>query len=198
MRKIVVLEFISLDGVIQAPGGPEEDRSGGFEFGGWIVPFSDEVIGEAMKERMFRPFDLLLGRKTFDIWAPYWPAHSEQWPGVMTATKNVVSNTITEHPWQKSVFLGGDVVTQIKNLKAEDGPELQVYGSSGLVQTLLQNDLVDELLLKIYPVTLGKGKRLFGDGTMPKSFVLSEGKVSPSGVLVASYSKGGEVKTGSF
>lgn len=198
MRNIVVLEFITLDGVIQAGGGPEEDLSGGFKFGGWMVPHADEVLGKVMGEQMGGPFALLLGRKTFDIWASYWPQHAEGWPGINETTKYVVSNTLREHAWSNSVFINGDVVEEMKKLKAQDGPPLHVYGSANLVQTLLRHDLVDELWLKIFPITLGQGKRLFQDGTSPAAFTLESTTISPSGVIVANYQRAGEVKTGSF
>lgn len=196
MRKIVVLTFVTLDGVMQGPGGPTEDTSGGFAHGGWTVPYFDEALGETMGEQMGRPFDLLLGRKTFDIFASYWPQQSEN--PFEEVTKYVVSNTLTEHSWQKSVFLAGDVVEKIRALKQETGPDLQVHGSGLLIQTLLKHDLVDELWLKIFPVTVGAGKRLFGEGVIPAAFTLSETKVSPSGVIIASYKRAGELKTGSF
>jgi dihydrofolate reductase len=197
MRKINVLTFVSLDGVMQAPGGPTEDTSGGFELGGWTVPYFDEFLGEVMTEQMSRPFDLLLGRKTFEIFASYWP-HQESPNPIHEATKYVASNTLSAHEWQKSVFLSGDVAGQIKALKEGEGPDLQVHGSCRLIQTLLANDLVDELWLKIFPVVLGKGKRLFGEGTMPTAFELVESKTSPVGVVVASFKHAGEVRTGSF
>src|SRR5690348_18386323 len=134
MRKVIVLEFITLDGVIQAGGGPEEDTSGGFAYGGWQAPYSDDALGEAvMKKQMNLPFDLLLGRTTFEIWAPYWPHHADLWPSVMSATKYVASNTMTSHAWQPSVFLGGDMAEQVTKLKQQPGPDLHVYGSGSLV-----------------------------------------------------------------
>jgi dihydrofolate reductase len=198
MRKIIVLSFITLDGVMQAPGGPEEDTSGGFEYGGWTVPYFDEGLGKIMGEQMQQPFELLLGRKTFEIFASYWPEHAENWPGINDATKYVASNTLTEHEWSNTVFLQGDVVEEIKKLKAQDGPDLQVHGSGNFIQTLLKHDLVDELWLKTFPVTLGTGKRLFAEGTIPRAFKLSESSVTPSGVTIANYERAGEVKTGSF
>ncbi len=198
MRKIIVLSFISLDGVMQAPGGPTEDTSGNFSYGGWTVPFFDEFGGQVMNEQMSQPFDLLLGRKTFEIFASYWPQHQEEGPGINKATKYVASNTLTKHAWGKTVFLKGDVVDQIKQLKQQNGPDLQVHGSGNLVQTLLEHDLIDEFWLKIFPVTLGKGKRLFDKGTIPASFELVDSKVSPSGVIIASIKRSGQVKTGSF
>jgi dihydrofolate reductase len=198
MRKIVVLSFITLDGVMQAPGGPEEDPSGGFEYGGWLVPYADEAFGNVMAGQMTGPFALLLGRKTFEIFASYWPQHEAEWPGVNDATKYVVSNTLRESTWSNSVFIGGDVVAELRKLKEQDGPPLQVHGSSNLIQTLLKHDLVDELWLKTFPITLGKGKRLFGDGTSAAAFALESSTVLPSGVVVANYQRSGEVKTGSF
>lgn len=198
MRKIIVLTFVTLDGVMQAPGGPEEDTSGSFNYGGWTVPYFDDFLGQTMGEQMDRPFDLLLGRKTFEIFASYWPQHPEEGPGINNATKYVASNTLTQHEWEKSVFLNGDVAQKIRQLKQEDGPELQVHGSATLIQTLLAHDLVDEFWLKIFPVTLGMGKRLFGEGTIPASYTLVESKSSPSGVMIASFKRAGEVETGSF
>lgn len=197
MRNINVLTFVSLDGVMQGPGGPTEDTSGGFTLGGWTVPYFDEFLGEVMTEQMSRPFDLLLGRTTFEIFATYWP-HQEGDNPINDATKYVASNTLREHWWQKSVFLSGDVVEQIRQLKQQDGPELQVHGSATFIQTLLAHDLVDEFRLKIFPVTLGMGKRLFGGGTMPGAFTLADSRTSPSGVMVANFRRAGEVRTGSF
>lgn len=193
MRKIVVLTFVTLDGVMQAPGGPEEDTSENFQHGGWVVPHFDEFVGNEMGEQMGKPFDLLLGRKTFEIFATYWP-HQES--PINDAIKYVPSHTLTKHEWEKSVFLSGDVVAEIQKLKAGDGPDVQVHGSSDLIQTLLQHDLMDELWLKIFPVTVGKGKRLFGVGTIPAGFKLLDCKASPSGVIIASYARAGEIQTG--
>jgi dihydrofolate reductase len=195
MRKIIVLTFITLDGVMQGPGGPTEDTSGNFTHGGWTVPFFDDFLGQTMGEQMSRPFDLLLGRKTFEIFASYWP-HQES--PINEATKYVVSNTLTGHAWHKSVFLNKEVVNGIKQLKQQDGPEIQVHGSGQLIQTLLEHDLVDEFWLKIFPVTLGMGKRLFGKGTLPASYTLAESKSSPLGVMIATFKRAGELKTGSF
>src|SRR3989344_8905041 len=158
MRKIIVLSFITLDGVMQAPGGPKEDVSGGFKYGGWTVPYFDEISGKLMGDQM-KPSDLLLGRKTYEIFASYWPHHEDDWPGIKTATKYVVSNTLTKADWKKSIILKN--MNDIKKLKAQEGPNLQVYGSAHLIQTLLKHDLVDEMWLKIFPVILGEGKRLF-------------------------------------
>jgi dihydrofolate reductase len=198
MRKIIVLTFVTLDGVMQAPGGPEEDASDNFGYGGWTVPYFDEFLGETMTEQMSRPFDLLLGRKTFEVFASYWPHQEAGDNPINQATKYVASNTLTEHEWSKTVFLKGDVVGEVKKLKQVDGPELQVHGSASLIQTLMAHDLVDEFWLKIFPVTLGKGKHLFGDGTIPAAFTLTESKSSPSGVVIASFKRAGEVETGSF
>jgi dihydrofolate reductase len=195
MRKIIVLTFLTLDGVMQAPGGPEEDPTGGFAAGGWVVPYFDDFLGQTMGEQMSRPFDLLLGRKTFEIFASYWPAQESP---INEATKYVASKTLTEHEWKKSVFLRGEVVAEVKKLKGQDGPELQVHGSGNFIQTLLAHDLVDELWLKIFPITLGRGKRLFAEGTSPAAFTMREAKTSPRGVIVASYDRAGDVQTGSF
>jgi dihydrofolate reductase len=198
MRQLVVLTFMSLDGVMQAPGGPEEDTQSGFTLGGWTVPYFDEVLGQAMGEQMAVPFDLLLGRKTYDIFAAYWPQHESEGEPLNAATKYVVSHEARELAWGPSHLITGDVAAEIQKVKDQDGPMLQVHGSSELIQTLLKNDLVDALWLKIFPVTLGIGKRLFGDGAVPAAFTLEESKATPQGVIVASYKRGGEVKTGSF
>ena len=198
MRKIIVLTFITLDGVMQAPGGPGEDDNSNFKYGGWTVPYFDDSLGKVMVEQMSRPFDLLLGRKTFEIFAAYWPHHEDEGAGINKATKYVASNTLTEHEWDKSVFLNKDVVDEIKKLKEQNGPDLQVHGSGDLIQTLLEHDLVDEFWLKIFPVTLGTGKRLFDKGTIPVSYTLVDSKTSPSGVIIARLKRAGEVKTGSF
>ena len=189
MRKIVVLEHISLDGVIQAPGGPEEDTSGGFSYGGWISSFSDEVLGSLLRSQMSKPFDLLLGRKTYDIWAPYWPEHPDVWPGANLAVKYIASNTIRNGEWQPSVILNGDIVEKIAKIKQQPGPDLHIWGSGNLLQTLLKHDLVDVFWLMIYPITLGGGKRLFADGTIPSAFKVTESKVTPNGVIVVNYKR---------
>jgi dihydrofolate reductase len=196
MRRLIVLEFVTLDGVIQAGGGPEEDTSGGFAYGGWQASYDDDVIGAVMETQMNLPFDLLLGRTTFEIWALYWPRHADQWPGVMTATKYVASNTMTSHAWQPSVFLGGDIAEHVRTLKQQPGPDLHVYGSANLVQTLMKHDLVDAFWLKIYPLTLGSGKRLFAEGAIPAAFTVTESQVSPSGVIIVNYERAGAVTTG--
>ena len=194
--------MITLDGVMQAPGGPTEDTSGGFKYGGWTFPYFDEYGSKIMDEQMGHPFDLLLGRITYGIWKPYWPEHNDGviGTGINRATKYVVSTTLTESDsdWEKTVVLKDDAVKEIKKLKQENGPEIQVHGSGNLIQTLLKNDLVDELWLKIFPITLGAGKRLFADGAIPAAFILKGSSHSPSGVIFANYKRGGEVKTGSF
>jgi dihydrofolate reductase len=198
MRKIIVLTFVSLDGVMQAPGGPQEDPSGNFTLGGWTVPFFDDYLGKVMTKQMGKPFDLLLGRKTFEIFASYWPQHQQEGPGINNATKYVASNTFKSHEWQKTVILSGNVPYEIQKLKEGEGPDLQVHGSSELIQTLLEHDLVDEFWLKIFPVTLGRGKRLFGAGTISGAYTLVDSKSSPKGVMIATLKRAGEVKTGSF
>ncbi len=196
MRKIIVLSFISLDGVVQAPGGPEEDTSGGFKYGGWTFPYFDEFAGKIMEEQM-KPADLLLGRKTFQIFESYWPQHEKEWPGINDVNKYVVSNTLGKSDWKNSVFLRK--VEEIKKIKEEDGKDLQVHGSGNLIQTLLKNDLVDELWLKTFPLILGKGKRLFTEDITPTSFTLIETRISPTGVIFANYKReNNDIKTGTF
>ena len=184
--------------MIQAPGGPEEDTSGGFKYGGWTVPYFDDFSGKVMEEQMKMPFELLLGRKTYEIWVSYWPHHEDGWPGINSVTKYVASHSSINLDWENSVLLQGNTIEEIKNLKSQNGPNLHVYGSSNLVQSLLKHDLIDELWLKIFPITLGTGKRLFAEGTIPAAFKLTNSKVSPSGVFIANYERVGEVKTGSF
>jgi len=198
MRKIIVLSFISLDGILQAPGGPQEDTSGGFRYGGWVVPFFDEALGQIMEKQMSKQSDLLLGRKTFEIFANYWPQHESEWPGINSVTKYVASNTILDHTWTNSIFLRGDIIAQIKKIKQQNGADIQVHGSGNLIQTLLNNNLIDELWLKIFPVSLGKGKRLFATGTIPAKYRLVESQITPKGIIVANYVHDGEIETGSF
>jgi len=198
MRRIVVLSFITLDGVMQAPGGPEEDTSNGFKYGGWTAPFfyeADEAAGKLMEKQM-KSADLLLGRKTFEIFAAYWPEHADYWPGINEVAKYVMSNTMDKSDWQNSVFLKN--VDEIKKLRNSEGSDIQVHGSGNLIQTLLKHDLVDELWLKTFPVTLGTGKRLFGEGTIPAAFTLTESLVTPNGVIFANYKRAGKVKTGTI
>ena len=197
MRKVIVLEHVSIDGVIQAPGGPDEDTSGGFGYGGWEAPYSDEILGTALRKQMNSSFDLLLGRTTFEIWEPYWPKHADVWPGASTATKYVASNTRTSSEWNPSVFLNGDIAEKVAKLKQQPGPDLHVWGSGHLLQTLIQHDLVDVFWLMIYPVTLGAGKRLFAGGAIPTAFKVTEGIVTPSGVIVVNYERVGAITTGS-
>lgn len=196
MRKIIVLSFITLDGVMQAPGRPDEDTSDGFEYGGWTAPYfaaADEAAGELMEKQM-KPADLLLGRRTFEFFAAYWPEHADYWPGINDVTKYVMSRTLEKSDWKNSVFLKS--VEDIEKLKRSDGSDIQVHGSGNLTQTLLKHDLVDELWLKIFPVTLGAGKRLFDAGTMPAAFTLTDNFVTPNGVIFANYKRAGEVTTG--
>ena len=187
--------MITLDGVMQAPGGPGEDISGGFKYGGWVAPYGDEIYGKVMKKQM-KSADLLLGRKTFDIFAGYWPEHESGWPGVNDVTKYVLSNTLKKSDWNNSVFLRS--VGDIKQLKNSNGSDIQVHGSGKLIQLLLKNDLVEELWLKIHPLTLGKGKKLFVDGAIPAAFTLTESVVTSSGVFIANYKRAGSVRTGNL
>lgn len=193
MRKIIVLSFITLDGVMQAPGGPEEDTSDTFKYGGWVAPYFDEVSGKVMEKQM-KPADLLLGRKTFEIFASYWPERETEWPAINDVTKYVMSKTLKKTDWKNSVILRS--LADIKKLKDSRGSDIQVHGSGELIQLLLKYDLVDELWLKIFPLTLGKGKKLFSKGTIPAAFTLTESLVTPTGVIVANYKRAGNVKTG--
>jgi dihydrofolate reductase len=185
--------MITLDGVMQAPGGPEEDTSGGFKYGGWTASYSDEVFSKVLKKEL-EPADYLLGRKTFEIWADFWPEHADYWPGINDGTKYVMSRTMKESDWKNTVFI--DSLEDIEKVKNSEGSDIQVWGSGNLIQTLLENDLVDELRLKIYPVTLGTGKKLFAGGAIPAAFTLAENLATPTGVIIASYKRDGEVKTG--
>ena len=198
MRKIIVLSMITLDGVMQAPGGPEEDTSGVFKYGGWTAPYGDEVYGKVVQKEL-KPADYLLGRKTFKMWAGYWPKHGDFWPGINEGTKYVFSKSMKKSDpivtgWKKSVVIKN--VADIKKIKNSKGSDIQVWGSGELVQLLLKNDLVDELRLKIHPLTLGKGKKLFDNGTIPAAFTLIESIVTPGGVIIANYKRAGKVKTG--
>jgi dihydrofolate reductase len=196
MRKIVVQEFMTLDGVMQAPGGPEEDTSSGFTFGGWTAPYFHEADTEAdrLMGQWLQPADLLLGRKTFELFASYWPEHADLWPGIMDVTKYCVSTTLDHSAWTNSVFLKG--ADDIKRLKGSGDGELHVIGSGNLAQTLFKHDLVDELRLMTYPLTLGTGKRLFDDGTSPAAYTFTDGLITSKGVILASYQRAGDVKTG--
>src|SRR5687767_882113 len=186
MRKIIVLSMITLDGVMQAPGGPQEDTSGGFKYGGWVAPYDDEVSDKVM-EKLMKPADLLLGRKTFEIWADYWPKHAENWPGINDVTKYVLSKSIEKSDWKNSVFLNS--LADIEKLKNSNGYDIKVWGSGKLVQLLLKHDLVDELWLMIHPLTLGEGKKLFDNGPIPAAFTLTESTVTPGGVIIANYKR---------
>ncbi len=185
--------MITLDGVMQAPGGPEEDASGHFEYGGWVAPYGDEAGGKIM-EKLMKPSDLLLGRKTFEIWENYWPVHANAWPGINDVTKYVLSTTRKKSDWNNCVFFNS--LAEIQNLKNSNGADIQVWGSSELIQLLLKNDLVDELWLMIHPLTLGNGKKLFSSGPIPAAFTLTESAVTTTGVIFANYKRAGEVKTG--
>lgn len=198
MRRIIVQEFITLDGVMQAPGGPDEDTSSNFKYGGWTAPYfheADQEAGELMQKWM-ESADLLLGKKTYEIFAAYWPEHADMWPGVNDVTKYVVSDVPMELTWQNSELIDSDVVARIKKLKDSEGTDIQVIGSGNLAQTLFKHDLVDELRLMTFPITLGTGKRLFAEGTIAAAFTLGEHLVSSNGVIFASYKRDGEVKTG--
>jgi dihydrofolate reductase len=199
MRELIVNTFLTLDGVMQAPGGPEEDPSGSFEHGGWSVGYWDEEMERAMGKSMSKPFDLVLGRKTYEIFAAHWPDSDD--PGaepLNRATKHVASTTLTDLEWENSKLIEGEVPDGVRALKQQDGPELQVHGSANLIQTLLKHGLIDEFRLLIFPLVLGEGKRLFDGGTVPAGLGLSSSQVSSSGVIMASYRSGAEIKYGSF
>ena len=201
MRKLIVLSFLTLDGVMQAPGGPEEDPSGGFNYGGWVAGYWDDFLEKVMVGQMDYPFDLLLGRKTYEIFAAYWPKVKTSDPialGINKAKKYIASKTLTTLDWTNSERIEGNVEQAVKALKEQDGPEIQVHGSGNLIQTLLKHDLVDEFWLKTFPIALGIGKRLFAEGTIPVGLTLLKTEVSSSGVIVANYQRAGAVKTGSF
>lgn len=205
MRKVVLTAFTSLDGVMQAPGGPDEDRSGGFRHGGWVVPTFDQAVGQAMDEAFAEPFDLLLGRRTYDIFAAHWP-RPEAMQGedaeiarlFNAAAKHVATHRPESLDWHNSHGLGADAVAGVRMLKDGDGPALMVQGSTDLLRQLFAHDLVDELRLLIHPLVLGGGKRLFADGTPPAALRLVDSRSSPSGVLIAHYRRAGDVATGSF
>lgn len=184
---------MTLDGVIQN----SDDDGDGFKWGGWFFPFADEVTSAVVQERLAKPVDLLLGRKTFEVWENYWPTHSDFWPNVMNATKYVASNTRDSSDWRPSVFLSGDLADRVRELKRTDGPEIHAFGSANMLQTLFKADLVDALELMIIPVTLGTGKRLFQDGTIPAAFKMTSSQVAPKGIICATYERDGDVKTGS-
>jgi dihydrofolate reductase len=194
MRKIIVLSMITLDGVMQAPGGPGEDPSDGFKYGGWTAPYGDDVSGKVVQKELDQQADYLLGRKTFEIWADYWPQHADFWPRINEGTKYVLSRTVKKSDWKNSVFI--ENVSDVERLKNSEGCDIQVWGSSELIQLLLKHDLVDELSLKIYPVILGKGKKLFNNESTVAAFTLTQSLVTPSGVIMANYKRAGEVATG--
>jgi len=196
MRKIIVLSNITLDGVMQAPGGPEEDPSGMFKYGGWSAPYGDEIGGKEVMKELKQPTDFILGRETFDIWAAYWPQHADFWPGINDGTKYVLSKTLKKTAWKNTVFIEG--LEDIKKLKNSEGPDIQVWGSSEIIQLLFKNDLVDELRLKIHPLTLGKGKKLFNNEAIPTAFTLTESLATTTGVILAYYKRAGEVRTGTI
>ena len=199
MRELIVNTFVTLDGVMQAPGGPEEDPSGGFEHGGWSFGYWDEQMQQTMGETMSKPFDLVLGRKTYEIFAAYWPQADDPAAEVLnSATKHVASTTLTDVEWQNSKLIEGDVPEGVHALKEEDGPELQVHGSANLIQTLLEHGLIDEVRLWTFPLVLGKGKRLFDGGTVPAGFELTSSQTSSTGVITATYRSGADIKYGSF
>lgn len=199
MRKITVQEFITLDGVMQAPGGPEEDGSSNFKYGGWTAPYfqiADQEAAEFMQQWM-ESTDILLGRITYEIFADYWPSHADMWPGINDVIKYVISDVPLELRWQNSELITGDnVVGQLKKLKSSEGSDIKVHGSSKVAQTLLENDLVDELYLMTFPIILGGGKRLFAEGSMPTAFTMVDSVVTSNGVICARYKRAGEVKTG--
>jgi len=194
MRKIIVLEFMSLDGVMQAPGGPEEDEGESFKYGGWQAPFNEELVSQYTTKELRQPAEYLLGRKTFEIWADYWPKHANIWSGINTGMKYVLSSTMKETDWKNTTFITS--VEDIKKIKESDGPDLQVWGSSKLVQLLLKNDLVDKLRLMTYPLLLGAGKKVFGDDAAPRTLKLIDSAVGKSGIIIATYERAGEVKIG--
>ncbi|MDW9379683.1 dihydrofolate reductase family protein [Chryseobacterium sp. JV558] len=195
MRKITVLSMITMDGVMQAPGGPEEDTSRNFQYGGWTVSYGDELFGEIMQEEM-KQTDYLLGRKTFDIFSSYWPQHAEFWPGINEGNKYVLSQTIENSDWKNTFFFKN--LDDIRKLKQSEGADIQIWGSSELIHLLLKHDLVDELRLKIYPLILGKGKKLFDDNSVPAAFALTESHVTSKGVIIANYKRSGEIVTGNI
>ncbi len=200
MRKLIVSTFVTLDGVMQAPGGPEEDPTGGFAYGGWSFNYWDDMMGQIMGEYMAKPFELLLGRKTYEIFAAYWPNIKDDPAAdkLNSARKYVVSRTLDKVNWNNSTLIRGNVVQAVRNLKGQNMPEIQVHGSGNLIQTLLKHNLIDEFRLWIFPVTIGKGKRLFGEGTQPAGLKLIDSKTSTTGVIIATYVLAGELKTGSF
>jgi len=193
MRKIIVLSMITLDGVMQAPGGSKEDASEGFKYGGWVEPYGDKAYGKVVREEL-KPAEYLLGRKTFEIWEPYWPKHADFWPGINDGKKYIISKTRKKSDWENTIIIKS--LADIKKLKRSRGTDLHVWGSAKLVQLLLKNDLVDELRLKIHPLLLGKGKKLFEGGAVPTAFRLVKSTITTTGVIIAYYKRAGKVKTG--
>jgi dihydrofolate reductase len=199
VRKLKVTTFVTLDGVMQAPGGPDEDRSGGFTHGGWSAGYWDDQMGQVMTEFMGRPFDLLLGRKTYEIFAAYWPHSTEPGAELLNdARKHVASRTLPSVDWNNSTLIKGDVAKYVSELKKQSGPEIQVHGSGDLIQTLLKNDLVDEFHVWTFPVVLGSGKRLFAGGAVPAGLKVTGVTTSSTGVVITTYERAGEIKYGSF
>lgn len=196
MRKIRVLEFMTLDGVMQAPGGPEEDPTETFPYGGWQAPYDDDLLGEVTEKEMKAPVEYLLGRKTFEIWSDYWPKHADIWPGINDGMKHVLSTTVKDTDWKNTTFIRS--VEDIKKLKESDGPDIQVWGSSKVVHLLLKHDLADEIRLMTYPVILGQGKKVFADGAAPRAFTLAKSSVGSTGIIAAWYKRAGKVKTGTM
>ncbi|WP_180031759.1 dihydrofolate reductase family protein [Acinetobacter sp. YH12245] len=197
MRKIIVQEFLTLDGVMQAPGGPEEDTSGGFQYGGWVAPyFSTEPypVFDRIMQKWMQSTDILIGKNTFQIFEPYWPKHAEDWPGINEVNKYVLSTSLDHSDWQNTIFLKS--IDEIINLKASGEEDLRVYGSAAVVQALFKHDLVDELYLMTFPIILGKGKRLFAEDSMPAAFALTDHQVTSNGVVLSCYQRAGKVKTG--
>jgi len=185
--------MITLDGVMQAPGGSKEDASEGFKYGGWVEPYGDKAYGKVVREEL-KPAEYLLGRETFEIWEPYWPKHADFWPGINDGKKYIISKTRKKSDWENTIFIKS--LADIKKLKRSRGPDLHVWGSAKLVQLLLKNDLVDELRLKIHPLIFGKGKKLFEGGTVPTAFKLVKSTITTTGVIIAYYKRAGKVKTG--
>ena len=199
MRKVIAGAFVSLDGVMQAPGAPQEDPAGGFAYGGWVFPYWDDALSERMDALFDAPFDLLLGRRTYDIFAAHWPHQQDEIAAKFNpATKYVATRSAGPLAWQNSVALSGDVPGEVARLKQQEGPNLLIQGSSVLIQSLLANALIDEFRLLIFPLVLGRGKRLFGEGTVPAALKLADSRTSTTGVIMATYLPDGEVRTGSF
>ena len=197
MRKIIVQEFLTLDGVMQAPGGPEEDTSGGFQYGGWVAPYfaaEPDPVFDSIMQKWMQSSDLLIGKNTFQIFEAYWPKHAEDWPGINEVNKYVLSTSLDHSDWQNTIFLNS--MDEVINLKASGSGDIRVYGSAAVAQALFKHHLVDELYLMTFPVILGRGKRLFAEDAIPAAFQLTDHQISLQGVVFASYERAGEVKTG--